>query len=178
MEKGFDATTVRSISQAVGLTKGGLYYYITGKRDLLYKIMRHGMTAIDSWIEAVEPIEDPAEQLRALIRLHIKAIARQKGALTALSEEVQCLDQEQREDILRMKRRYFDFVRSILERLRDEGKLRDTDLSVATFNILGMVLHFARWYREDGELDPVEVADEIVDTALSGLLVRDGVSID
>ena len=54
--------------------------------------------------------------------------------------------------------------------LRDAGRIRDVNLAVATFNILGMVLHFARWYREDGALDHIQIADEMVDLALSGLL--------
>ncbi len=173
-EKGFDATSVNEISQAIGITKGGLYYYIKGKRDLLYRIMLRGLQLVGSLAESVEHIEDPEQQLRALIRGHIKAIARGKGALTAISEEIHALDEEHRDEILKMKRRYFEFVRGILERLRKERKLRDADLSVAAFNILGMVLHFARWYREDGRLDPAEIADEMVDLALSGLM-RQGV---
>jgi AcrR family transcriptional regulator len=168
-DKGFDATSVNEISQAVGITKGGLYYYIKGKRDLLYRIMLRGLQLVESLAESVEHLEDPQQQLRALIRGHIKAIARGKGALTVLSEEVHALDEEHRDEILQMKRRYYHFVRGILERLRNDGKLRDADLSVAAFNILGMVLHFARWYRVGGRLDPVEIADEMVDLALSGL---------
>jgi AcrR family transcriptional regulator len=169
-EKGFDATSVNEISAAVGITKGGLYYYIKGKRDLLYRIMRHGLDEVESWTREVEYIDDPEQQLRTLIRAHVGAIARGKGALTAVSEEVLALDEEDRIDILQRKRRYFDFVRGILERLRDSGSIRDVDLSVATFNVLGMVLHFARWYREDGNLDPTQIADEMVDLALCGLL--------
>ena len=173
-DKGFDATSVNEISQAVGITKGGLYYYIKGKRDLLYRIMLRGLQLVESLAESVEQIEDPEQQLRALIRGHVKAIARGKGALTVISEETHALDEEHREEILQMKRRYFDVVRGILERLQDEGRVRDADLSVAAFNVLGMVLHFARWYREDGRLDPAEIADEMVDLTLSGLL-REGV---
>ena len=168
-EKGFDATSVNEISKAIGITKGGLYYYIKGKRDLLYQIMRHGLSQIESWTRDVEHIEDPEQQLRMLIQHHVGAIARGKGALTAVSEEVMALDEDNRGEILRMKRSYFDFVRGILERLQAEHKVRDTNLSVATFNVLGMVLHFARWYRVDGELDPAEVADQIADFTIAGL---------
>jgi len=168
-EKGFDSTSVNEISQAIGITKGGLYYYIKGKRDLLYQIMKHGLSNLDTWTREVQEIEDPEQRLRMLIRYHIGSIARGKGALTAVSEEVQALDEENQIEILRLKRSYFDFVRGILEELQTEGKVRDMDLSVATFNVLGMVLHFARWYREDGEFEPAEVADQIADFAIAGL---------
>jgi AcrR family transcriptional regulator len=170
-EKGFDATSVNEISQAIGITKGGLYYYIKGKRDLLYLIIRHGLEEVESRTRDVQHIEDPADQLRTLVRGHVEAIARGKGSLTVVTEEVNALDADRRAEILAMKRSYFDFIRGILERLRSEGRIRDLDLSVATFNILGMILHFARWYREDGRLNPGQVADEMVDLALGGLLL-------
>jgi AcrR family transcriptional regulator len=169
LDKGFDATSVNEISQAIGITKGGLYYYIRGKRDLLYQIMRHGLDQLEAWTREVEHLDDPEEQLRASVRRHVEAIARGKGALTVVSEEVNALDDEQRVEILKMKRSYFDFLRGILQRLQAGGRIRDTDLAVATFNLLGMILHFARWYRPDGRLTPDQIADEITDLALRGL---------
>ena len=170
-EKGFDATSVNEISQAIGITKGGLYYYIKGKRDLLDLIIRHGLEEVESWTREVQHLEDPEVQLRTLIRNHVESIARGKGSVTVVTEEVNALEPDRRAEILKMKRTYFEFIRGILERLRSEGRIRDLDLSVAAFNVLGMILHFARWYREDGRLDPRQVADEMVDLALGGLLL-------
>lgn len=173
LEKGFEATSVNEISAATGLTKGGLYHYITGKRDLLYRIIKFGLVNLESRVQSVLEYPDPEQQLRALIRIHILGIAQEKGVLTAVTEEVQALEEGHRREILASKRRYFDFVRQILERLGEQGRLRgDVDLSVATFNLLGMVLHFARWYREDGRLNPEQIADQIADQALDGLLSR------
>jgi hypothetical protein len=69
-----------------------------------------------------------------------------------------------------MKREYFDYVRGIVERFKKQRRLRRLDTSVATFNILGMVLFTARWYREKGPLDPKRIADQISDIALHGIL--------
>ncbi len=173
-EKGFEATTVNDISRATGLTKGGLYHYISGKRDLLYQIMRFGMEMLQTEVvDTVREIDDPEEQLRTLIRLHVQLIATGKGALTTLQEETQGLEPKHRKEILAQKRAYFDFVREMLERLKRKRRLRKLDTAVATFSILGMVLFFARWYREKGKLDPAQVGDEIAEIALGGVL-KDG----
>src|SRR3954463_2105524 len=37
-EKGFEATSVREIVEAAGVTKGGLYHYFESKGDLLFEI--------------------------------------------------------------------------------------------------------------------------------------------
>jgi AcrR family transcriptional regulator len=171
LKKGFEATSVNEISAATGLTKGGLYHYITGKRDLLYRIIKFGLENLELRVQSVLEISDPEQQLRALIKIHILGIVQEKGVLTAVTEEVQALENGHRREILATKRRYFDFVRQIMERLREQGRIRpDVDLSVATFNLLGMVLHFARWYRVDGRLDPEQIADQIANQTLEGVL--------
>ena len=170
-EKGFEATTVNDISRATGLTKGGLYHYISGKRDLLYQIMRFGMEMLEAEVvDPVREIDDPEEQLRTLIRLHVQLIATGKGALTTLQEETQGLEPKHRKEILAQKRAYFDFVREMLEGIKRKRRLGKLDTAVATFSILGMVLFFARWYREQGKLDPAQVGDQIADIALGGIL--------
>jgi AcrR family transcriptional regulator len=173
-ERGFEATTVNDISRATGLTKGGLYHYIKGKRDLLYQIMRFGMDLLQHDVVApVRAIEDPEQQLRTLIRLHVELIAKGMGALTTLQEEVQGLEPRRRKQILAQKREYFDFVRDIMNRLATQRRLRKLDTAVATFNVLGMVLFFARWYQPDGELSPSQIGEQIAGIAMDGLLASD-----
>ena len=49
-------------------------------------------------------------------------------------------------------------------------KLRDVDLTVATFSLLGMINWLSRWYRAEGALNEQQVAQAIVDIALNGLI--------
>ena len=39
LRKGYDATSINDIANAVGMTKAGLYHYINGKKELLFDIM-------------------------------------------------------------------------------------------------------------------------------------------
>jgi AcrR family transcriptional regulator len=169
-DRGFEATTVNEICRVTGLTKGGLYHYIKSKRELLYQIMKFGLEMLEA--EVVEPvrrIEDPEEQFRAMIHLHIQNISRDQGMLSILTDEDEGLEPKHREEILRRKRAYFEFARDILVRLQAKGELADVDVNVATFNILAQVLFFARWYNEAGPLSPSEVADQIAETSMAGL---------
>jgi len=170
-DRGFEATTVSEISKATGLTKGGLYHYITGKRDLLFQIMCFGMEMLRAEVvEPVREITDPEEQLRTMIRIHVELIAKGKGTLATLHEEVQGLEPKHRREILAQKREHFEFVREIVERLKKKRRLRKLDTSVATFSILGMILFSARWFRQKGALNPSQVGEQIADIALGGIL--------
>jgi AcrR family transcriptional regulator len=46
-QKGYEATSMNDIADAVGLTKAGIYHYIRGKEDLLFQIMGFGMDMVD-----------------------------------------------------------------------------------------------------------------------------------
>lgn len=169
--KGFEATTVSDISEATGLTKGGLYHYIKSKRDLLYRIMDLAMSLTVTEVrDKVRHIEDPEEQLRALIQRHVELTIKDEGLLTTLSEEVAGLEPEDAKKILRRKREYFEVVRNLLYRLRDQGKLADVNPTVVAFSIFGMIFFCSRWYRPGGALNPEQVADEVARMTLGGIL--------
>jgi hypothetical protein len=67
-------------------------------------------------------------------------------------------------------RAYFDLVRSTLVELRSAGRLRDIDPTVATFSLIGTILWLPRWFRQNGRLSQEQVAEQIADMALGGLL--------
>jgi AcrR family transcriptional regulator len=71
-EKGFQAMTMRNLSQACGLSMGGLYAYFSGKEDLLEMLLSTGHTTTRQILrERLAPITDPVSRLRVAIRTHL-----------------------------------------------------------------------------------------------------------
>jgi hypothetical protein len=68
----------------------------------------------------------------------------------------------------------FDLVRDTLSELKAAGRMRDIDVTVAAFSLLGMILWLPRWFRQDGRLTQAQVAEELAKMALGGLLMPDG----
>ena len=170
LQKGYDATSVSDIARALGITKAGLYHYIHGKTQLLFDIMQYGLDELDR--EVAEPamkIVDAEERLRFMIEMHARIVTRGHGAVTILVDEARALTAAQNRVITRRKRDYLDFLRATLKALKTEGKLRDVNITVAAFGILGTINWLSRWYQPDGALDESQIAGEIVDIALNGL---------
>jgi len=61
-------------------------------------------------------------------------------------------------------------IRQTLTELRGQGKLRDVDITAASFSLLGMIIWLSRWYNPRGRLTPDQVAQDITRIALGGLL--------
>src|SRR5262249_52762717 len=74
-EKGYDATSMNDIADAVGITKAGIYHHIPGKKDLLFRIMTFGMDSLEEQvIVPAREVADPELRLRTIIVNHVKLI--------------------------------------------------------------------------------------------------------
>ena len=172
-EKGFDATSMNAIAEAVDLTKPGLYYYVKGKKELLFSIMSFAMDRLDE--EVVGPareIAEPEERLRIIVRQHARLLTREVGVLGILMDEVSGLTAEQKEKITARKRAYFDLLRGTLDELAAADRLQAVDTTVAAFSILGMVMWLARWYDAAGRKSSDEVVRDLTEIAVAGVLRR------
>jgi len=171
LRKGYDATSVNDIANALGMTKAGLYHYINGKKELLFDIMNFGLDELDEMVVTpAQAIPDPGVRLRFIIASHAQLVTRGQGAITILVDEITALTPAQNRKITRRKREYFDSLREVLNELQAEGGLADVDTTVATFSLLGMINWLSRWYRHDGALNEQHIAEEVVKIALHGLL--------
>ena len=171
LQKGYDATSVSDIAEALGITKAGLYHYIHGKTQLLFDIMQYGLNELDREVaQPARKIADAETRLRFMIRMHARIVTRGHGAVTILVDEARALTPTQNRKIVRRKREYFDFLRATLREMKSQRKLRDVNVTVAAFSLLGMINWLSRWYQADGPLNEQEIAEEIVDIAVNGLI--------
>jgi AcrR family transcriptional regulator len=171
-DKGFDAMTMNDIAQAVGMTKAGVYHYIDGKKDMLFAVMSFGMDSLDrAVIEPARVIADPEQRLRTIVYNHSQLITKGSNPITIVVDEMAGLSAAHRRKINQRKRVYFDLIRDTLNQLKEDGKLRDVDTTVAAFSILGMMLWISRWYHPDGKLDNEAVSAEILKLALGSVML-------
>ncbi len=176
--KGYEATSMNDIADAVGLTKAGLYHYILGKEDLLFRIMNYAMDVTEeNIIIPAQKVQDAEERLRAILERHAKTLLEGVSAVTKLLEETWALTPPHRRAIRGRQRAFFDLMRNKLEQLAREGKLRDVQPVVAAFSLFGMMLWIARWYRADGKLRPEDASQDILKIALNSVLREEQTSV-
>ncbi|HEX4945129.1 MAG TPA: TetR family transcriptional regulator, partial [Blastocatellia bacterium] len=131
-EKGYEATAMSDIAEAVGFTKAAIYHFIPGgKQDLLNDIISFGMNSLERQvIEPARLIADPEERLRAIIANHVRIITEGSATVgfnpvTVVVDEVAGLSATQRRKITLRKRVYVDLIRDTLRELQAQGKLKD-----------------------------------------------------
>ena len=171
-KKGFGATSMGDIADAVDLTKGGLYYYIKGKQSLLFAIMSYAMELLETEVmkpAANEP--DPERRLTALVSGHIRLVMNDPSAMTILLTEDEGLDEEHRAAIAQRKRDYPRMLADCIEQvLVEHNPHADIDPTVAAYSLLGMIHWVVRWYKTESRLSETELVSQLTNLALYGII--------
>ena len=159
-EKGYAATTTREIAAALRIQQASLYYHMASKEDLLYQIFGSSLQQFLADVPAaVQQVSDPRERIRVLIRVHVGTLLRyQKRNMTMLTE-LRALSAKHRSEVVALRERYAAFMRSTLEDAQANGGIRnDIPVAYLSLALLNMLNWAARWYRENRDPSPDQVA--------------------
>lgn len=170
VQKGYGATSINDIAQAVGMTKAGLYHHIRSKQDMLFQILQFAMKGLER--EVIEParrLKDPEARLRETIKLHVRGLFDHGLEFTLLFPERRHLEPDQQEVVAKLIGNYLKLLREAMEGLDAEGKLRDLDINVTARHILQTIAGIARWYNRDAV--PVDLlVEQTVNFNMSAIL--------
>lgn len=160
--KGYRASSLADIGEALGMNKASLYYYVRSKEDLLRRLMlRAGKRLRDlSREQELQRLPAPAA-LERLVREHCRVIFEHSHELGLLIQQRRFLGTEALGEIAERERAYVDYVRALVARGMDEGAFRAMDGGVATQLVLDSVNGLLRWYRKDGRLEREQLVDEV-----------------
>jgi AcrR family transcriptional regulator len=175
VQNGFAATSMSDIARAVGITKAGLYHFVTSKDELALNLITWAYDIYDRdvYIPA-QGISDPLERLQFIVRGHLYNVGTHRNAagnpVTLLLDDPAALNSLHRRTIARRKSDYFHFLRTTLAALKARGDLIDIDPTVAAFSLLGQILWLARWHKADGPLSLDEIVAQMTEIALRGVI--------
>jgi len=170
-EQGFEATSVRDISRAAGVSLSGLYYYFESKQHLLYLIQSATFTFVLESLKArLTGITEPAERLRLLVLNHIEYFLTHPNEMKVLSHEEDALVDPYREKVQAIKRRYYAMAREIFEALTAEGLAPGVNPRIAVLSLFGMMNWPYKWHKPGVDPDAQELTAAIVGIFLHGVL--------
>lgn len=170
-DKGYLATSMRDIADAMHLKGGGsLYAHIKGKEDLLWRIANEATDAFFAALESVcaQPAT-PYERLRAAIIAHLLVITRHLGAAAVYFDEWRHLTEPRRSQFMARRDAYEKRFQALLEECIASGECRPTDTRLATLHLLSAMNAMRHWYKPNGRLSAQQVAESLADMLLHGL---------
>jgi AcrR family transcriptional regulator len=174
-ERGYHAASMQEIADSVGMQKGSLYYYISGKQELLFLILERAIDTITTRVDEIWRSElPPKEKLRQSILSHVEVLSQRLDMLTILLRERHALTESQQAAIDLKRVNYEKLFQKILAEGVRTGEFRDIDVKIVSFGILGMCNWLYQWYSPDGRLSAREIGDIFAEVIFGGLLSSGG----
>ena len=170
-ESRLSTLTMTDIAEALGITKGNLYYYFRDKQDILYqchmRCMALSLSALDEINSRRAEVPDP---LHRLLVAHIEGMASSPfgGVLLA---DVDALSPAQRRHYVARRDEFEAGVRALIRHGVERGLYRCADERIASLTILGAINWLPRWYHPEGRLSSTGVAESMADFLMRALWI-------
>ncbi len=172
-QKGYHATSMQDIADAVELKKASLYYHIPKKQDILLILLDRALDLVIQQVsEAIDGEASAPEKLHLAMRTYVSTLASDRDLSAVLLLEYRSLEPAQYTSHIKRRDRFEKIWRDLIEEGLRDGLYDCTDPALAARTLLGLLNWTIMWYRPRGSLSPIEIADQYADLLLNGLLKR------
>jgi AcrR family transcriptional regulator len=173
-ERGLDQTKMEDVAQVTGVPKATLYYYFTGKEEILAHLLADTLQAItDAVAIALDTEGDAASRLQAVIDAQLRVMNDHPSACRALISELGRAGRIP-EIVLALDTAYYSPVTRILAEGAADGSLRGVgEVGEAVAAIFGAVTITGLHYLVQGKPIPATAATRVTALLMHGLTEED-----
>lgn len=158
-ERGFRATGIRDIADALGIGPTSLYSHVRGKGELLGEIVLSTLDGLLAEQEAaLKSTDDVVEQLRRVVQSQVRYLVGSPRAAIVTVRDFNHADPDDLAHILEKRALFRHRLEMLLERGQGEGRMAPQNHKIAAFAIIEMCEAVPGWFRPDGELNASAVA--------------------
>jgi AcrR family transcriptional regulator len=168
--RGFHAASMDEIAEVAGISKPMVYAYLGTKDELFVACLhREGTRLMEAIAGAVLPDLPPDEQLWSGLRAFFQFVGAHRDGWAVLYRQARA-QQAFADTLAEMRERAVKVVGMMLARaLAAEGReIRDTDLEVMSYALVGASESLADWLADHPEADPDKTATRMMNVAWLG----------
>ncbi|MED4601013.1 TetR/AcrR family transcriptional regulator [Paenibacillus validus] len=170
VKKGYHETSMQDIADTAGLTKGGLYYYIKSKDDVLFllhdRFIVEGLRRL-RLVEA-ESLE-PEHKLIELLKMHLQIIDQFKDDITLFFNCMKYLSDDKKQAVQEKRDEYEDIFVRVLEEGKNKGVFKVEDSHIVVLYVLGACNFMHTWYKPGKGKSIEELSDIFITLITKGL---------
>lgn len=172
-EKGFHATSLDEVAEALDISKPTVYYYVKSKDEILFECVRLGLEMV---VQAADEVEraggSASEKLIAVMRKYAEIVTMDFGmCLIRVGEDP--LPPQSRAQLRSLKARIDRQFRTLVQEGVAEGAFAACDPKITAFGIAGTLSWIARWYDPQGPMSADEIAERCIALLMNGLVNRE-----
>ena len=158
--RGFEATSIRDIANAVDLTNAALYYHFASKEELFAVIHEIGTQTVSVQVRAAfDGIEDPWDRLEAAGGAHCAAFFNSEGSRTIIAAHYAPTLASVIPELIAQRDAYEAIFGDLVDALDLPG---DIDRNLFRLHIMGALNSLSVWFRRDGRLSAEELGRRLI----------------
>lgn len=171
IRRGFGATTMQDIADALRISRPKLYYYFRDKASILEALVSNVPVEAHRRAQAVLGAKerDSVQKLRQLIVQHADLILTRPLEFRLLDMSLDHLPRSMQTRAKKAKRGLLEAFTAVIRQGVEEGRFRPVDGRVAAFAMIGMCNWTAAWFRPDGRLSAAEICQILAELGVASL---------
>jgi AcrR family transcriptional regulator len=170
--RGVQGTGIREIAEAMEMSRPGVYHYFSSKDELLVQLLEGYTGQLTGFFRAVreDAGKSPSEKLREMVTGLVIRVTEKPSYLRLMANNEQELPEHLAKAHADARHEAFEHMIAVIAEGIDAGELRPVNERIAAFGLFGMCHWIAWWYRPEGAASADEIAEELSELALAGLL--------
>jgi TetR/AcrR family transcriptional regulator, cholesterol catabolism regulator len=173
-QKGYHASSMQDIAEAVSLQKASLYHHVSSKQEILLALLDRALDLLIELLSAVAEQPLPADlKLKTAIISYVEALADHRQLASILLLEHRSLETALKERHIPRRDRFERLWRSLIQEGIGQGIFSSYDPAITTRALLGAMNWTITWYQPGGSQSAKEIATQYADLVLKGLYARD-----
>jgi AcrR family transcriptional regulator len=169
-EKGYKATSMRELADAVGVEAASLYNHIHSKTEILHVICFNVANRFMSHMESIE-LENVSAivKVEKLLRFHINEMLHQYEEVYVSDREWKHLTDPYLSNFQNQRRTYRKRFAAIIEKGITAGEIKSIDAPTAVLIMLHAVSGIESWHRSTAKISGKELEENMVTIMVDGL---------
>jgi AcrR family transcriptional regulator len=169
-ERGYHATTMRDIANAVSVQTSAIYYWYQNKEAILLRLQERFLEDLsEAVVLAIARGKDPTQRLALAVREHVIFHGRHPQEAFVTDSEIRALSPEHQRGLVAERDVYQDRFIDLIDQGAKAGMLRVSDSRIAAYAILLQCTGVALWFSPDGPKSIEEVADIHIELVLGAV---------
>ncbi|MBD8605499.1 TetR/AcrR family transcriptional regulator [Aeromicrobium fastidiosum] len=171
-DQGYERTTTQDVADAAGILKGSLYYYVSSKEELLFRVVLRTHERLHAFVvtEADYASLVPLEGVRTFIARHVEWVLKHRSVAALYGREVGVVRSVDTwwAELLDERHRHEQYLFGLLREVAPPSDT-DRDVLMTTRAFLSMANGPRQWFHDEGSATAAEVAEHHADLAVRSL---------
>ena len=169
-KKGFTATSMRDIAEAIGVEAPSLYNHIESKNELLKDICFKIANLFTDHLKEVElSSKSSLSKIESIIRFHISMMINEFESVYISDHEWRHLHEPFLSDFKNQRRNYRSRLAAILQKGITRREINTVDPHVAVLTILSSLSGIEGWQRSGKRIDANLLEENMIKILIEGL---------